>query len=241
MQGFDGIDAKLARAYENILNLDKEIAAFFQKCDYPVIPENDMELLREAIKYHANLAIPPRFSVLASEIIHHLRSCFDHIVWHFTVQPVKNIRKIEFPVFDELPANNDGRKLFEGKIAGIADSNVRSLIERLQPYNAPDPLDDPLHIIHDFDIVDKHKEVVICAGTASRFIPAQIQSILESYEREHPELNSAQVAHHFKNYGPMMPYISFRDFGRRKLQPVIPGLTDLFNYTVKVVESFEVL
>lgn len=215
MQDFSGIAEKLERANESIHNLDSEIAIFFQECDYPRIPENDGESLRKAIQYHRNLRIPPRFSVLAGEIIHHLRSCFDHVVWHFTVQPVKNVRKIEFPIFDEPPANHDGRKLFEGKVAGITNLDALSLIKGLQPYNAADPLDDPLLIIHNFDVTDKHKELVICAGTASRFFPLQMKSVIQSYEREHPELDSAQVAHHFKNYGPLMPYISFRNFGRR--------------------------
>jgi len=38
-----------------------------------------------------------------------------------------------------------------------------------------------------------------------------------------------------------MPYISFRDFGRRELQPVIPGLVNLFNYTVDAVNGFRAL
>lgn len=241
MQEFAGIWEKLKRAEENIHNLDSEIALFFQKSDFPRIPEDDDELLRKAIQYHRNLPIPPRFSVLAGEIIHHLRSCFDHIVWHFTVQPGKNVRKIEFPVFEEPPANHIGRKFFEGKIAGITNSEVLSIIHGLQPYAATDPLNDPLSIIHNFDIMDKHRELVICAGTASRFFPPHMQKVIESYEGEHPELNSAQVAHYFKDFGPLMPYISFRDFGTRKIEPVIPGLVELFNHTVKSVKRFEVV
>ena len=38
-----------------------------------------------------------------------------------------------------------------------------------------------------------------------------------------------------------MPYISFRDFGRRDFQPVIPRLVDLFNYTISAVKGFEAL
>jgi hypothetical protein len=51
MQDFEGIAEKLVRAEENLVNLDGEIADFFQKGDYPVLPEHDNELLLKAIKY----------------------------------------------------------------------------------------------------------------------------------------------------------------------------------------------
>jgi hypothetical protein len=238
---FAGIVEKLRRADENIFNLDSEIALFFKEGDYSVMPNQDGEMFLKAIEYHKNRAIPPRFNVLAGEIIHHLRSCFDHIVWHFSVNPVKNIRKIEFPVFDKAPVNHDSRKLFAGKLEGIADPNVISLIERLQPHHAAEPLDDPLWIIHDLDIVDKHRELLNSSPTGTVNFPVEMEPILESYQRAHPELNSVQVAHHFQSDGTLTPYISFRNFGGRKIQPVIPGLAQLFNYTFKTVSDFAVL
>jgi hypothetical protein len=67
-----------------------------------------------------------------------------------------------------------------------------------KPHNAPDPLDTALWIIHDFDIVDKHKELVVCAATGSTLFPIEMQAIIERYKHEHPELNAAQIARHFK-------------------------------------------
>ena len=130
MQDFRGIGAKLYRAEENIFNLYEEIERFFEEGDHPILPKDDGKSFSEAIEYHKNRVIPPRFSVLAGEIVHHLRSCFDHVVWHFSVLKVKNIRKIEFPVFETAPINQDGRKLFEGKIAGdgyLLDSGDHNL------------------------------------------------------------------------------------------------------------------
>jgi hypothetical protein len=63
--------------------------------------------------------------------------------------------------------------------------------------------------------------------------------ILECYQREHPELDTAEVADHFKTYGPSQPCISFRDFGRREVEPVSEGLIKLFNYTFNTVEAFK--
>jgi hypothetical protein len=175
--------------------------------------------------------------VLAGEIVHHLRSCFDHVAWHFCAGPVKNPRQVEFPIFIQ---RLDKRSLerFEGKIQGITDPKVRSLIERLQPYNAADPANDPLWIIHDFDITDKHKELILCVPTGGTVLPRAMQSVIESYQRAHPNLDSAQVARHFKSYGPTQPFISFRDFGGRGIKAVTEGLIELFNYTIRVLDEF---
>jgi hypothetical protein len=200
-----------------------------------------MGLFLMAIDYHKNRIIPSRFSVLAGELVHHLRSCFDHVVWHFSTGPKQNNMPVDFPVFEERPINSNERARFEGKIQRITDPNVRTLIDTLQPYNAADPLDDPLLIIHNFDIVDKHRELVLCIATGSFVFPAKIAPVIESYQRANPELDSAKVARHFKRHGTPEPCISFSDFGRREIQPVIPGLTELFNYTVNAIKGFEAL
>jgi hypothetical protein len=41
--------------------------------------------------------VPPRFSVLAGEIVHHLRSCFDHVTWNFSVGATPEHKRIDFP------------------------------------------------------------------------------------------------------------------------------------------------
>src|ERR1035438_5553365 len=163
MQEFSGIDAKLERAAENIENLYSEMVRFFQKCDCPVPPKDNNEMFSEATEHFKNFPVPPRFGVLVGEINHQLRSCFDHIVWHFSIASIgniDNIRKIEFPVFDTLPAKKTSSEHFEGKIKGVTNSKARALIENFQPYKATDPHDSPLWIIHDFDIVDKHRELI---------------------------------------------------------------------------------
>lgn len=238
MHDLTGIVEKLKRAKENIFNLNSEIEGFYNEGKYPVIPEHDHDTLLEAIQYHKSRVIPSRFSVLAREIVHHLRSCFDHIVWHFSVGPKHHIRKIEFPVFEQ-PLNSKSRKSFDEKLHAVTDPKAISLIERLQPYKAPDPADDPLSIIHNLDIIDKHKELVLCLSTGMRILPISMQPMMEAYQRAHPELNEAQLADHFSSYGQLQPCISFRDFGRQSVQPVTLGLMELLSYTTEVVEAFK--
>ena len=238
---FAGIAEKLKRSKENIFDLNSEIERFFNEGDYPAIPENDHETLLKAIEYHKNRVAPPRFSVLAGEVIHHLRSCFDHIVWHFSTGPKLNNMPVDFPVFPEEPIEKNELARFEGKIQRITNPKVRELIEGLQPYKSPSPFDDPLFIIHNFDIVDKHRELLLCPSAGTRVLPNSMKPLIEGYQRAHPELNSAQVQAYFKDYGPLQPCIAFRNFGQRKIHPAIPGLMDLFQYTFNAVDRFAVL
>jgi hypothetical protein len=236
----DGIQEKLQRARENITNLQGEIGRFFEASDYPEIPQENTDLALEAIAYHKKLVIPPRFSVLAGEIIHHLRSCLDHIVWQFSSPEyrTKHSRIIGFPVRKSRPVDKKSIASHEHKIKGIADTRVRDLINKLQPYNAPDPLDDPLFIIHSMDIIDKHQELVICSSAGGMDFPLGMRNEVESYQRVHPELTSAEVVFQFKTYGKLVPQVVFKDFGRRRIQPVVPGLMELFNYVVGMGEVF---
>jgi hypothetical protein len=239
MQNFEGIAEKLKRAKENIVNLHYEIEGFFNESDYPAIPQDDRETLLKAIEYHKNRIVPPRFSVLAGEAIHHLRSCFDHVVWHFSTGPKQNDTPVDFPVCSKRPVKPKEISRFDGKIQRITNSAVRDLIERLQPYNAAHPLDDPLFIIHDFDIVDKHKELLLCFSAGSIMFPIAMTTTIESYQKAHPEMDPANVASHFQSNGVLQPCIAFRNFGQRKIEPTIPGLTGLFNYTVSAIKGFE--
>lgn len=241
MQDFAGIGEKLKRANENLRNLQMEIFTFFDEGDYPVLPENNHELLLKAIEYHKQRPIPARFAVLTGEIMHHLRSSFDHIVWHFSVGATDKDKWIEFPIFEERPRKTKDIERFKKKIERIQDTRVVNLIKSLQPYNSPTPADDPLLIIHSLDIVDKHRELLLCVSTGSTVFPKEMEVTIKAYERAHPDLDPAQIARHFKDYGTPKPSVSFQKFGQRTPYSVPQGLTELFNYTVDVVQKFEAL
>src|SRR6266700_1303769 len=97
---FAGIAKKLERADENIVNLHNEILRFFKESKYPVIPDVKDKSWQDAVNYHRDLKISKRFSVLAGEVVHHFRSCLDHVVWHFSSDTAKLLHEnaLEFPV-----------------------------------------------------------------------------------------------------------------------------------------------
>lgn len=246
---FFGIGQRLKRANENIDNLESEISRFFKECKYPRIPDPKDEMWQDAIDYHLALSIPRRFSILTGEIIHHWRSCLDHIVWIFSSAEYRAQHEtlIQFPIFRK-PLDTKHLKRFEGQIGGIPNPGpVRDRICEMQPYNfTPNALDSPLWIIHDMDIVDKHQELVIVHAAAEGMViiptiaMVGVARIAVTYGKKKPisvtERNRLRRA--FKDYGAFTPQIAFAEIGNRKDQLLIPSLEQLRSALERTVAEF---
>lgn len=243
----DGAHGKLERAHENILNLEREITVFLQDGPYQVIPYDDPKIVQEAAKFHANRIIPSRFAILIGEIIHHLRSCLDHIAWQLSSAEEREAHPgaIEFPIFSSKPSDKSAINGYERKIKGVS-AHGRKIIEQLQPYHRDPaflltgPVNDPLWIIHDMDIIDKHRELIITIGG---FNIATEDGMAHMYlmlyrEGNFPEDDIASLGRSLDPNSKITPQISFQDFGRRKVQPVIPGLSKLAAYVHAVLFRF---
>ncbi len=90
--------------------------------EYPVLQLRQGGVARKAVGLPRERAIPLRFSVLAGEIVHHLRSCLDHIVWHFSNPAYRTDerkrRYIEFPDLKDPPSPVYVFTQYERKIDG---------------------------------------------------------------------------------------------------------------------------
>lgn len=243
---FAGIKEKLKRSHENVLNLQAEVNRFFEESKYPVLPQDDIKALVEAIKYHSQRDIPLRFSVLAGEIAHHLRSCLDHIVWQFSSDAYRreHFKRIEFPVLETRPIDKDSIKRYEGKIKGITDTGVLDAIERLQPYNAINPVESPLLVIHNMDVTDKHRELILCLSTGAIEIPPDVvgdavAKLRMSYQQGivDPTLE-ARLKREMQNHAKIVATISFPNFRGREFEAVVMAMMELNNEVVRIIAEF---
>jgi hypothetical protein len=240
---FAGIAEKMNRAQENILNLQAEIARFFEESEYPVLSHDNKKIIPEAVEYHSKLPIPLRFSVLSGEVVHHLRSCLDHIVWHFSDADYrrKHITQIQFPILKERPAPADMLAKYERKIKGITDTRVLELIERVQPYNpSPGSLNSLLLPIHNLDIVDKHRTLVIVASTGAFVFPIGMMHRAMMDERDDSTV-AADFIEEFKRNGKLVPQVAFDDVGGGKQCPVVQSLGDMYNHVIQIIAAFDKL
>jgi hypothetical protein len=241
---FAGICEKLKRADEDIANLYSEAARFFESCEYPIIPNPNAKEWTDAVAYHQSLMIPVRFGVLTGEIVHHLRSCLDHVVWHFTAASyrMKYENFIEFPVCRTQPTGKDAIERYERKIGGITNANIRKIIDDAQPYQrGNDAADDPICIIHDMDRFDKHRELILMSGCAGIIFPAGtevnvVRTVLKYGEGKVLSSDEFAVAKRAMQKNPeVTPLVVLAQFGKRKLEPVVPALASLLHFMADLI------
>jgi hypothetical protein len=254
-----GCWAKIERANENIKNLEAEIAAFFQPY---IIAGCVNHLTKECIFVVNAKTIPLRFSVLAGEIIHHLRSSLDHLICALVLQKSNVVNsKHAFPIcLDEKDFKSPStRKKIEG-ISGTA----QVIVENLQPYRNSDwrntRSDNPLSILHAFNNADKHRLLVVVVSAVyvtntihfsgkmgdtaiAQIVPEQWADLLS--RTDDPDGTKILTVRFTKMNPELQVNAKFRDqvafeqFGTREVEPVIPNLMLLRDATIKAIKLFE--
>jgi hypothetical protein len=251
----DGCWAKIERANENINNLAAEITALTHPNRYIVIRHFDRQA-KEMVFWALPQIIPLRLSVLAGEIVHHLRSSLDHVVWALACKGrTKPNFRIQFPICAKREEFIRAKK--RRIMQGIANS-AQAIIESVQPYQKPAPRDDPLAILDDISITDKHKllAVVVSVATLENKIHFNTQTantkiaeiipnkwanrrfriapggteILRIRFTEVPENVQVDPEHRYE--------VAFEEFGSLKTEPVISSLVHLRDATVETIKLF---
>lgn len=162
----DSCWAKVERANENIQNLDRELVKFIDSEPYEFVLDGHVKTrYKKFAKWRVVSVkdVPLRFSVLTGEIIHHLRSSLDLLVFQLiresTGADPQKLTDIEFPVLTEDPSLK-GIKEYEAKlgrkIKGVS-ATAEARIKTLQPYHCSNLLDSPLYVIHKLNVIDKHR------------------------------------------------------------------------------------
>ena len=256
----DGGRERLKRADQCIHNLDLEIAPFlanFPTFDFPVSPginpvftdqQSDAwkQFGSEFLKAERENPIPLRFSVLAGEIIHHLRSCFDHLAWQLSDEACRSIEKvgrhIEFPVFDDDPVRDpDKAGLYGRKVKCITNRPFAlARIDDLQPYKSVEPRNALLWRIHDMDRTDKHRELTLVVFTPGVHLEATgLRRVVTVYKAGVPigEIPLPGILN-MKVNTKIAPYIAFGQAVKGELEPIVPFLKQLHRFTSDAVESF---
>jgi hypothetical protein len=160
----DGSRAKLSRARETIQTIRQEVATF----ENPETPP--FRVVRENVgtefvfRVFGDSSIPLRLSVLAGEVVHHLRSSLDHVIYALVV---KNHHKPnnfhQFPICETPRQFKDACK--RGQIDGVSFT-AKKLIEEVQPYTSPTPDDTILNVVAQLDNADKHRLLVLIQSAA---------------------------------------------------------------------------
>jgi len=238
-----GIHEKLKRADESIHDLNSQIVAFLRERPEGGLSHDKQKAAKEFAEFYAKRVIPLQFGVIAGEVIHHLRSSLEHIAWMLSSQAYRNAhpRWIGFPIIATKPPTKDEIASYNRQVKGIVDNGALALIERLQPYKAPNPADDPLAILHDLSNEDKHHTLILIVSqwSAALTLPPLGTFTISGFDTQHHEWALPASAKNPKLE--FAPYIAFAQIGRWKGEAVIPVLTRLLNAVQDDVKRFSEL
>jgi hypothetical protein len=163
MGPLDGIRAKLARAEEHILTLDREAQSFLRSNPppYEITGEHRDDAREYAYVVRRVANVPPRFAVIAGDAIHNMRSTLDHLTYALVVcNGGTPTTQTQFPVCSSEEKFREA--LARGRIKGVS-GRVEKKIKSLQPFNNDTSDDTVLAVLNDFSIVDKHRLPVVTA------------------------------------------------------------------------------
>jgi len=188
----------------------------------------------EAIRRHLT-----RVGVIVGEVVYHLRSSLNHLVYRLT--PSGGVTtKTEFPIF------HDRQKYETGSIAKIKGIPPRAatLIEQAQPYHRHG-IHDPLWLVHDLNIADKHHVLLVMAGIVDYPRPPIIdQRGRTIHRRAYVQLGDntaipADLAPEMDVNTEIPIEIVFTEPAFLKDKPVVPRLTQFVEAVGFVIDQFK--
>lgn len=237
----DSVQAKLARASDHVRAVDAALSGTDPRARHSIVVSRKHPPEAHVIEVIERRPEDPTLvPLLVGEVLQHLRSALDHLVGELERKNgLHRDSEFEFPIFWDL-----GRYKKESgrRIRGVSAA-AAAVIERHQPYHwrSPRYKDHPLWILHDLNNADKHRvligtgstltvdnlnidmppgssrEVVLSISPRYRLVP---QDVDETAENERWTLNA-----------------TFTQFGQAGHLPIIPGLLQLRDSVVQIVDE----
>ncbi len=154
-----GVSAKLVRAKQQLDAIHRILRGFkYGECR--IVFEEDVN--RGAIFPRVHLPKPPiKLPIAIGEMLYHVRSALDHIVYQLALSNSPTIpKKPAFPIYTD-PHNFASMK--KSRLAGIPEK-AAALIETLQPYEGRE---NPLLMLDKLHNVDEHRTLNLVTAVAS--------------------------------------------------------------------------
>lgn len=156
-----GAFAKLSRAEEHVGDVEREIRYWRSQNQNPITHHHNAD--KTEYYFHVTWSIEPdltRWAVIAGDCVHALRSSLDHAMWACAqVEGLPREWRGQFPIFKD---ESWYRREVDKQLAGIKNSDVIALVDRVQPWRHQEtPYHHSLWIVHDLDLIDKHRTLPV--------------------------------------------------------------------------------
>jgi hypothetical protein len=156
---------RFRRAQEHLTQFVREEHDFFAENPggYACEPDTDGAYQIHKIKFTKRF--PPRWSVLATEIVEHFRSSLDHAAFATFLADRGPDAKSNFAAFPIAKTAPDLERGIKGRSKDLREE-ILSVIRGLQPYKGGN---DALYTLNELCNVSKHGLITLMAGAISSF------------------------------------------------------------------------
>jgi hypothetical protein len=172
---------KLQWADHHLGPLHDEVAGFLQEKSYDVIPDMDADSGRHVLRVKWKTAPLTSWGLMAGDVLFNLKSALDHIVFALSIYnpPISPLTP-QFPIFTERTGDNGFDKNGKSRLKHV-HPGAFTAIERMQPYQSPDPNGHPLALLNELHNRDKHRLLPVVVLTVNRIYGSYWGSLTESW------------------------------------------------------------
>lgn len=257
INSFEGCTAKVVRCRELIVELKNDIDTLMLTRAIKVVGCDQPDRSRYAF-WVEGPQIPLKISVIAGEILHHLRSVLDHIVWGLSLKKTASPRaRIQFPISD---TREKFQEAIRRDLADVPEAAI-TIIEAIQPYNA-DPIEhSTFRILNAMNNADKHRLLTVVSTAMRPDRQLSVKALGPDFSIILPEAKEgATIFHHGLENGVEIQWvayddpgkfgvemkndftveITFNEVGSRAKQPVIQTLTNLCDAIEAYISHFDI-
>ncbi len=159
------VDLKVWRAETHLKTLQRQAT----KIDEVGLPGFRVELEREGLDHSfyptGPTAVPDSFLVTLGDCVHNLRSVLDHLAGNLVRLSGANPDQVYFPVLHAALRTDRCTRAMEPSLQLPVAPEIWNWLDSVQPYQRTD-VGRRLGILHDLDIVDKHRGMIVSAFAA---------------------------------------------------------------------------
>ena len=157
---FEASKIKIQRAEKHIAELDSAMQGFFSKKPFRAIVEPGETVARQVITFRVRKVVPKEFSAIIGDVIHNLRTALDLLASELVRLNKQSDEDVYFPFCDKADYLDT---MIRKRHLDRAAPQCVELIRTLKPYTNGNVA---LRAIHDLDIQDKHKMLILASGSA---------------------------------------------------------------------------
>lgn len=233
-----GAHLKIERARKHIADLDAERTTFLGSNVYSGKPTFVPETNRTRFIMETVPGIPEEIPIILGDVVHNLRVALDYLACELVRSVGVEPKRVYFPIFENAEKYKAGS---DSQTKGMPEEAKKIIDKNIRPWGGTN---DGLWVLHQLDIVDKHRLLVTTAmkvgswsvtldqtakGYGFAFIPAlKAGDVIGDVEGNHEADKQMSIT----------VDIAFGEPEILEGKPVIDLLVDLTNYVERVISFF---